>query len=403
MSFFKLIPVGKRVPSILSSSVILSLLACGGSGSSESPAPPTQPPVADTLGSLYTDSTNSLPGGLTGACMDGEAMDFDNDGDLDLVLAFEFTENLILENDGSGNFSTLMPFSNIARDSEDLTVADFDDDGDLDILFVSEDDLIDEFYLNNGDGSFTDVSSRIPVSSTSNAVVAFDINGDGSLDVVIGNNGPNNVLLNDGSANFTDDTSNTFLGADVTQDLELADIDNDGDFDLIVGNETRNEIFINNNDGTFNNESTVRLPDLLAETRDLELGDIDGDGDLDLLVSNVTFFSSTPDVNQLLINDGTGIFTQDNNFSLGGNHVDSDFVDLDRDGDLDIITGTTNIAGGEGNNQALENNGSGSFSGGGFTGSGNLFDIVAADFNGDTKIDLYYCNRGSQDRLYLAN
>jgi len=388
----------------------ISLVACGGGGGGSASPPPVNnpPPSSGTIGSLYSDATANLPNGLPGRCMDADAKDVDGDNDLDLILAFEFGRNVILLNDGNANFTVSDSFTSILRDSEDLTVNDFDNDGDLDVLFVTEDDLINEFYLNNGDGSFTDESNRIPVEGISNAVVAFDVNNDSLTDIIIGNNGPNVLLLNTGGANFLDDSANSNFGAGVTQDLEVGDLDNDGDLDLVVGNETQNLVFINNNDGTFSDESTVRFPGVLAETRDLELGDIDNDGDLDILVSNVTFFSTFLNGNYMLINDGNGVFTRDANFSMTGNHVDSDFVDLDRDGDLDIISGTAELSGGIGAVQVLENDGSGVFTGESFGGQGNVFDITAADFNGDNKVDLHFCNRqtgdgGGQDLLYLAN
>jgi hypothetical protein len=173
-------------------------------------------------------------------------------------------------------------------------------------------------------------------------------------------------------------------------------------------------LFINNGDGTFTDESATRLPAITAETRDVEFGDIDNDGDLDLYVSNVSFFRSLSTENQLLINDGTGVFTQTELPATEGNNVDSDIMDLDGDGFMDIISSTAFLTDEIGAGTILLNNTDGTFSRRLFTSSGNTFDIVQLDSNGDGNVDLYFCNRlggsttgqgpqGGQDQLFIRN
>ena len=80
--------------------------------------------------------------------MDVETADVDEDGDLDLVIAGEYSRNLLFFNDGSGVFSEdptrLFPEKNTGdpftgEDSEDIIFADFNLDDHIDVLFVSED------------------------------------------------------------------------------------------------------------------------------------------------------------------------------------------------------------------------------------------------------------------------
>lgn len=273
-----------------------------------------------------------------------------------------------------------------------MASADFDSDGDIEILFATEDDATNEFYLNQG-GNFTDVSERITVGGKSNASAIIDANNDGHLDIIIGNDGVNFLLINDGNANFTQDTDSIDFSNETTQDVEVADIDGDGDLDIVAGNENLNKIYINNGDGTFTDESDTRLEDISAETRDVELGDVDGDGDLDILVSNVDYFGAFPDDNYLLFNDGSGNFERGELTAIIGPHTDSDLVDIDNDGDLDIVTGTAHLADAVGSNAMYLNDGNGVFTPTSLAGSGNVFDVIAADFTGDGKLDLYFCNR----------
>ena len=350
--------------------------------------------------------------------MDAGIADLDNDGDMDILIANEHRPNILLINDGKGRFTneSAQRIPQVSHDSEDIGIADFDLDGDLDIIVVSEDDKTNELYLNNGDGTFTDAGSRIPVTGTSNSVVVFDINLDGAPDILIGNNGQNNLLINDGKGHFKDETTERFGEfIDVTQDLSLGDIDNDGDQDLLVGNEDANRILINNGKGFFEDQSARRLTYRSAaeETREVDVADIDGDGDLDMLYGNVqAFVEGAPRQNRLLLNDGKGFFSD-----ITATHLPKDdnrcfgvaFLDIDGDGDADIMTGNTNGArfAGETPFSVYLNDGKGKFTDA--TGSflpenikGRGFDIDFVDFNGDNINDLFLSNRGSQDFLLFG-
>ncbi len=350
--------------------------------------------------------------------MDAAIADLDQDGDMDILIANEHRPNILLINDGTGKFTneSASRIPQINHDSEDIGIADFDLDGDPDIIVVSEDDKTNELYLNNGDGTFSDAGDRIPVTGTSNSVVVFDINLDGAPDILIGNNGQNNVLINDGKGYFKDETIERFGEfTDVTQDLTLGDIDNDGDQDLLIGNEDANRILINDGKGFFKDQSAARLTYRATpeETREVDVADIDGDGDLDILYGNVQAFVQTaPRQNRLLLNDGKGFFTD-----ITESHLPKDdnrcfgvaFLDIDNDGDADIMTGNTNGArfGGLTPFSVYLNDGKGKFVDA--TGSilpesikGRGFDIDFVDFNGDAIKDLFLSNRGSQDFLLFG-
>ena len=395
------------------------LLACESDDTPMLVPPNNNPPPANNSLFDIVNATN-LPGAsLQGRSMDARFADVDADGDLDLVIASEFDPNILLINEGLGVFSdesdSRLPRT--SRDSEDVGVADFDMDGDLDIVVVSEDDLINELYFNDGSGNFIDASDRLPVQGISNAVLAEDIDQDGDPDILIGNRGLNVVLINDGAGNFTDETAERLMvQTGTTQDLELGDVDNDGDLDLVFGNEDRNRILINDGTGVFTDESELRLPveNEVEETREADLGDVDGDGDLDLFFANINLIDNDNPQNRLLLNDGLGFFTDVTSQNLPVHNeatVDGDFMDVDQDGDLDIITGNLLL------------NATGLFESAPFRvwlndGSGVFedktqdvfpeeilgfgFDIEAADLNGDGKLDLYLASRGSGDRLLLS-
>lgn len=379
-----------------------------GSGWARGAADPGERPVLR----FRDDSRASLPPQvLVGRSMDAEAADVDGDGDLDLFVAKEFGANVLLLNDGSGQFTDVSraKLPQPVRDTEDIAAADFDGDGDVDLVFVSEDDFVNEYYLNDGAGTFTDASDRLPVTGESNAVANQDLDGDGDQDLLIGNVGQDEALINDGAGHFTLE-SVARLGRDAsrTQDLQLADIDRDGDADLVQANEDGNRLLLNDGTGHFADATAARLPPPTAgeETRQAALGDVDGDGDLDLYFANVAFAMQRNPQDRLLLNDGNGHFTDATARLLApeaDSTVDARFIDLDRDGDLDLLR--ANAFGG--GSQALTNDGSGRYTNesarllpAGAGGDG--IDIVTADLTGDGLTDLYLCHYRSPDALLVG-
>lgn len=342
--------------------------------------------------------------------MDVECADLDKDGDPDMVIAMEFRPNVLLLNDGTGK----MVYSSIGRlpqknhDSEDIALGDFDRDGDLDIIFVSEDDHIHEYYLNDGKAVFSDASDRFLFNSTANAVDAADFDNDGDLDIIMGNQGQDFFLLNDGKGNFTDETKSRMpVDNNTTQDVQSGDIDKDGDLDLVLGNEDGNRIYLNDGKGVFSDATAERLPGANEETRKVDIVDIDKDGDLDLFFSNVDFGKNKDKANRILINNGKGMFKDEtaprykgeNNMNTG----DVAFTDLDGDKDLDVVV--ANLFGSY--SQVLENDGKGVFTeitdqvfSSRITGDAISVEITDLDKNG--KPEVYFGIFRGADRFFLV-
>ena len=362
-------------------------------------------------GPYYIDHSAGLPNiGASGACMDVAVGDLDKDGDLDVLLAGEFQTNAILLNDGAGNFtnvsSTNLPQP--SHDTEDIAIIDINQDSALDIVFVSEDDAIHEIYINDGTAHFSAPGYSLP-NSVCNAVAAADLNGDDYPDLILGNAGQNRIYINQLGNGFVDETSSRLpmpALSNVTQDLKLVDIDMDSDLDLLAGNEDGNKIYINDGNGVFSDETTTRYPFLPAiETRKVELADVDGDQDLDMFLSNVQFIPTASPQNRLLINNGSGFFTDQTSLRLPADSehtLDGIFVDIDLDNDLDLVTANFPNR----PFKAFLNNGSGFFAESTnlvfpFVDSGDGLGVLATDLNGDDLLDLYFCDRGGKDHLWL--
>ena len=192
-----------------------------------------------------------------------------------------------------------------------VALGDVDADSDLDAFvanghaaYLGEPNTV---WLNDGSGHFADSGQRLgyPVfnSDDSRAVDLGDVDGDGDLDAFIGNNGANEIWLNDGGAqggtqgDFT--YSGQALGDASTQVVFLEDLDGDGDCDAFAGNSTAAEIWLNDGTGRFVDGGQ----DISYSDRDaVTVGDIDGDGNLDILTMNFDRGY------RVWLNDGAGHF-----------------------------------------------------------------------------------------------
>lgn len=359
-----------------------------------------QKPIKGKSIALYTDGSDNLPEqGARKASMDVRAVDIDQDGDLDIVLANEFQPNSILINDGKGGFTdeSAERLPQVIHDSEDIAIADFNGDGLLDLIFCSEDDKVHEYYLNKGKGFFEIAPYKLP-DSEANVVITLDLNNDKKPDVVLGNNGQNIVLINKGDGTFAVENNRIPNSNKVTQDLAAVDIDNDGDLDIFEANENGNILLLNDGKGFFTNVSPSHLPnDPNIESRKASFGDVDNDGDLDLFLSNVRFRQGKDIQNRLYINNGKGRFTNETDKRLPkdtDHTIDAIFEDVNKDGFQDIIV--ANVFGGS--IKIYANKGKGEFTDSSESLLGKKYvrdalGVIAADLNGDGKKDLYFCDR----------
>lgn len=291
-----------------------------------------------------------------------EWADIDNDGDLDALVAgdnysSESFDFLLFENaDGNGDFTEKSMFDAgiTTLDYIRFDLGDVDNDGDIDIAIVGTATDGTEFtdvFLNNGSGSFT--RQNLTITQTDKAVKIVDWNGDGQLDLIIGGNIDlsygSEIWLNTGdpgNLKFTKDVG--FFTNDSPRRFFPADINSDGQMELLWSGRLNNEEHIFRlirviNDSTVETLLDADLDAGLSgyELKDTDWGDVDNDGDLDALLIatdgsynvNVILRNDADDVVTLINIDGAkGLGQTDGGLNSGGQ-----FWDMDADGDLDIV------------------------------------------------------------------
>tara|TARA_R110002072_G_scaffold107517_1_gene233857 strand:+ start:3459 stop:5030 length:1572 start_codon:yes stop_codon:yes gene_type:complete len=298
--------------------------------------------------------------------------DLDGDGDLDLVCGngrWPGEQNRIYRNDGRGVFLDITPSSLPTSAEVTLAIAlgDIDGDGDLDLVagnYSWTSSAESRLYRNDGNGVFTDITStNLPaLGDYTQTVKLGDVDGDGDLDLVVGGastygaSRPVQLFLNDGSGVFSDATASRMPATpECTYDLAMGDVDGDGDLDIVVGTAYRhlniftqswtegspNKLLLNDGTGTFTDGSSA-LPANFQLTYAVALGDVDADGDLDFIAGNVDEWYGWINFgaqNRLLLNDGTGQFTNVTASNMPPSMAGAlELGDVDEDGDLDIVS-----------------------------------------------------------------
>ena len=167
-----------------------------------------------------------------------------------------------------------------------VSSADFDGDGDNDLAVANERSDNVSVFLNNGDGTFAP-KVDYPAGSSPSSVFSADLDGDGDSDLAVANFDSDNmsVLLNNGDGTFAPKVD--YIAGDAPRWIFGADLDGDLDNDLAVANEFSNSVsvLLNNSDGTFADSTRVDYS-LGFNPTSVFSADIDGDGDNDLAVAN---------------------------------------------------------------------------------------------------------------------
>ena len=311
------------------------------------------------------------------------------------LLEWDSTQNAFVDRTGSG-----LSFQNedSPHDTYDVDFADVDGDGNQDIIHSSPHGNF--LYINNGSGSYTDVTSaRFPALARTDKVdiwddvVAGDVDADGDVDLIFSNRtfeigdgrgtwpestfwGPNLLLYNDGEGFFNR------APADVIGNFDLFSVDSDS------GSAT----------------SADPLDGKEGSSHGIKLGDFNNDGRVDMVISHSRNYQSrsspSAPMADIYINQGS---TLDGRVNWSPSPLTGSYAwnvgvfDADNDGNLDLYFARS------GNDTIYLGNGNGTFgSAQGLSGLADAipsqvgelpigstsYDVVFGDLNDDGRMDI---------------
>jgi hypothetical protein len=288
-----------------------------------------------------------------------------------------------------------------------VTTADVNGDGKPDLISANSGDTTLSVLTNDGTGNFTLASS--PNAGTGNnpiCVTTADVNGDGKPDLICANNnyfpGTLTVFTNDGSGGFVIASSLNVGNGPCS--VTAANINGDNKPDLICANAGDGTLTVLTNDGGggFPHADTYGTGSGSGSyPQSVTTADANGDNKLDLICANAEDATLS-----VLTNKGNGTFATAGNFPTGGDSFPQSVVaaDVNGDGKVDLISANSDY---NGTLSVLTNKGNGIFV---FASSPNVggfntypYSVAAADVNGDGKVDLISANAGSGTLSVLAN
>ena len=290
---------------------------------------------------------NFLDPNITGATAP-QLSDLNGDGKLDLAITRGASGVGYVLGIGDGSFLPVQLLAGSTGARNDLVAIDFDGDGDVDLLNsqANATDTADilSLYLNDGTANFTRVELITSLPRSSSQIEAADLNGDGRPDVVYGKG--NTVVAY--ALQQPDGTlgSEVILPVTLTiASVQVTDLDADGDQDIVVGNRTGANngaitVFKNSGSGVFTAAQTISTGNFPSV---LKLTDMDGDGRVDIVTT------------QLIANTRVGWYPQMPNGTFGArvNVMTSvqqlnslEVGDFNVDGVPDIVAGVTQLLNG---------------------------------------------------------
>jgi hypothetical protein len=284
----------------------------------------------------FTDVTAAAGVGHPGWGTSATFVDHDADGDLDLFVTNYVNWSIANErdcynnawqqdycmptgydapaidalyrNEGDGRFtdvSAAAGFDSALGNGLGVVAADYDGDGDSD-LFVANDAMLNQLWINQGDGSFVDEAllrgcalDQHGKTKAGMGVAAEDVDDDGDVDLLVVNlEAETDSFFRNEDGSFRDQTGEVGLGAHSKSYTRFGtgfiDFDNDGRLDLYQANgrvlasaeAAGDDPYAEPNLLLAGKEGGRTVLPLAATSRAAAFGDVDGDGGVDLLVVN---------------------------------------------------------------------------------------------------------------------
>jgi hypothetical protein len=290
-------------------------------------------------------------------------VDYDNDGDMDVLLTVNNGRYILYRNDGGYTFTDVSVESGLALNNErhyGASFGDYNRDGYLDFYVCTYAldagpnffNANNHLYRNNGNGTFTETTLQAGVGdgvALSFQSVWYDYNGDGWLDLFVINDRifANSLYRNNGNGTFTNVAASagvTFAGQD-PMTATFGDYDNDGDLDLYLTNTgvagKMPKLLVRNSGPTYTDQAASHGLELESWTWGATWVDFNNNALQDLYVTTGNPSTTTPmETNYFYGNTGSNSFVVNNGIFIGNHIARSHSVargDFNNDGFYDLI------------------------------------------------------------------
>ncbi|MBM3213491.1 CRTAC1 family protein [Candidatus Poribacteria bacterium] len=246
----------------------------------------------------FTDVTDTAGVNRPGIGLAVAVGDYDNDDDPDIAVANDMERDTLYRNNGDGTFADMTMTAGTGYDENGIpgsgmgaSFGDYDNDGDLDLLVSNASSMPAILYRNDGDGMFTDVGWQSGVAVATLpwfkwSAEWFDADLDGWLDILVVNGHLQDniaeftdqqyaqrltLLRNRGDGTFSDVAREAGLLAlppTVGRGAALGDYDNDGDTDVFVVNSNAPPTLLRNDGSDASEWLMVRVVGTAERTAD---------------------------------------------------------------------------------------------------------------------------------------
>ncbi len=279
----------------------------------------------DTKVELSTNRANSV------GALELAVADLNNDSLPDIIAGG--AELTWFENLGNNTWSSETLLDNTLSNYDEIKVFDADKDFDPDIMVVSGSNV----YLLKNDGSASFTSNYTIAASTLGFPIDWDEDGD--IDMLHGNDNNFMFLENNGSGIFSD--SIFYSIADFGVEFIIpANLDDDGFLELVYNVQSFSNSsfgYLSYNGSSFS-ENQIAIEGVNIPTHSIKVGDLNGDGIMDIART----YTSSPTL-KIYYGDISGNYSTSESFEgyTSTTNAPIDLIDIDSDGDLDIIHEST--------------------------------------------------------------
>ena len=299
----------------------------------------------------FSSVNTSLPGISSGTV---DWADYDSDGDLDILITgkaqSDWISRLYRNDNGSFVEAGAADDAFVGLNLSSTAWGDYDNDGDLDVVLSGETgggNGVTKLYRNE-QGTFVDVEAGLAAVFRS-AVAWGDYDNDGDLDLLVSGTTdsgrlPSVTLIYRNDRGVFVDINADLPGLSLSR-AAWGDFDNDSDLDLLISGHDNNVIVARvyrNDGGSFVNANAVLMG---AVEGQLGWGDYDNDGDLDILITGLQAAGNGfASVAKVYRNDNAAFVEVAIDFLQAG-FVGGSWGDYDNDGDLDVLVQSVEDAG----------------------------------------------------------